>query len=97
MKQFRESVVDAIENQDYSVWKTLMESQLTEEKFNKLTERYASISERHEKIQEIRKAIQNGDTETANALKEELGFSQDFRGRHGFHKMRQGSFGLGYR
>ncbi len=76
---FHDSVKQAIENNDFETWKTLMESQLTEENFADLVEQHKQMSEEREANQELRdqmrEAMQSGDYETASQLREQLGQS----------------------
>jgi len=44
-KAFHESLMAAVESNDFDSWKILMESQLTEEKFNKLREKHMEMQE----------------------------------------------------
>ena len=79
---FHESLMEAVENNDYASWKTLMESQLTEEKFNEMREMHLGMQEKLELMQQFRRAIEDGDTETVEQLKEEL---SDLGFNRGFH------------
>lgn len=45
---FHDSLQQAIEDGDFATWKSLMESQLTEENFNLLVERHQQMSENME-------------------------------------------------
>ena len=45
MQTFHNSIQKAIENNDYENWKSLMESQLTQENFNALVERHTTMEE----------------------------------------------------
>lgn len=45
MQEFHDSIQEAIEDNDYTAWKSLMESQLTQENFNALVERHATMQE----------------------------------------------------
>lgn len=69
---FHEEVQTAIENNDFEAWKSLMESQLTEEHFNQMVEMHAQMEERMQLREQLREAMQNGDMETANQLREQL-------------------------
>ena len=76
----RQQMTQAIENNDYTTWKTLMEerldrmkAELTEENFNLLVERHNQMEERNQLREQIREALQNGDYETAVQLREQLG------------------------
>lgn len=51
MLEFQDSLQTAIEEGDYETWKSLMESQLTEENFNR-------VVEMHQKMEENREARQ---------------------------------------
>jgi len=82
----REDIKEAIENNDYEAWKTLMESELTEEKFSKIVERHAGMQEKYDQMLELKEAIKNGDTKTIEQLKEQ--FSEYGHGFRGFHKNR---------
>jgi uncharacterized membrane protein (DUF106 family) len=77
MQEFHDAIQQAIEDGDFETWKSLMESQLTEENFNALVERHNQMSEEREANEEIREQIrearESGDYETANKLQEQLG------------------------
>jgi DNA-binding FadR family transcriptional regulator len=77
MQEFNDAIQQAIEDGDFETWKSLMESQLTEENFNALIERYNQMSEDKEANEEIREqireAMQSGDYETAEQLREQMG------------------------
>jgi len=74
---FHDSLQQAIEDKDFEAWKSLMESQLTEENFNALVEREKTMSEEREANEglreQIQEAMQSGDYETAEELREQLG------------------------
>lgn len=42
---------NAIENNDYSTWKSLMTAQLTEERFQKMATRHNAMQQRHEDVE----------------------------------------------
>jgi hypothetical protein len=86
--EFRKAVRDAIEDEDYGTWKSLMESQLTQENFEMLVERHNGLSANAEVMEQMRQAIEDGDYETAQELKEQLAKS-DFggKGQKSFHFM----------
>lgn len=102
MYEKRQAVVDAIESGDFEAWKSLMEQriedlrlELTEENFNNLVERHNSMQEMREIKQQIREALESGDYETVEQLRNQLlesapegGFkgSGGLRGLGGFHK-----------
>lgn len=60
-----DAIKEAIENGDYGAWKSLMEAQLTEDNFEKMTQM-------HELKESIRSARESGDMEEAKALMEDL-------------------------
>ena len=96
IQEDRQTMRAAIENNDYSTWKTLMEErlakmqeQITEENFNKLVERHSQMSEFRTALQE---AKESGDWSEVEALKADM----DFEGS-GFKKgFKQGS-GFGFK
>jgi hypothetical protein len=45
MKDFNSQVQTAIQNNDYATWKSLMESQLTQDNFNNLVTNYQKMSQ----------------------------------------------------
>ena len=61
----RDAVRAAVEAGDYDAWKSLMSAQITEENFNKMTER-------HRLMIELREAREAGDDEAVDALMEEM-------------------------
>ena len=69
---FRTDVQNSIESQDYDAWRSLMESQLTQENFQNIVDRHMAMQERMDIKQQYFEAIQNDDTETAGQLKEQL-------------------------
>lgn len=83
MQEFREAVQQAIEDGDYAAWKALMESQLTEEHFNKLVEMHEKRAELEEKNSELMEAMkearESGDFEGMKELRQEMGF-KGFKG-----------------
>lgn len=46
MKDFYNQVQNAIKNNDFNTWKSLMESQLTQDNFNKLVSNYQKMEQR---------------------------------------------------
>ena len=87
MGQHREAVQKAIEDKDYETWKSLMESQLTQENFNIMVERHGQMSEMRELRQELRQAIEDGDTEKVEGLKDQIGEAMPFKNAEGCPKM----------
>jgi galactokinase/mevalonate kinase-like predicted kinase len=75
----RQQLTQAIENNDYNTWKTLMEqriekmkSELTEDNFKQVVDRYNQMKERSQLKQQIKQAIQNKDYDTATQLRNQL-------------------------
>lgn len=54
----RDAMKAAIENKDYAAWKSLMESQITEERFNQIVEQNAKMQEN---MAQIKAAMDSGD------------------------------------
>lgn len=59
--QDRESIDEAIQNNDFGSWKTTMESQLTQENFNSLVERHNSMSFCRDIHESLQQAIEEED------------------------------------
>ena len=57
--ELHEAIQSAIENDDYSTWRSLMEEKLSEENFDLIVERHKVMSEKFETKQETMQAIQN--------------------------------------
>jgi hypothetical protein len=82
---FREQVQEAIANNDFTMWKSLKESMLTEENFDRVAERHQLNSEMRDALQ---KARETGDYSQVEALKEQYGIEGRGFGRghsRGFH------------
>lgn len=54
MQAFHDSLQEAIENENFETWKSLMESQLTEENFNKMIEQRQKMEQRRAEMEEKR-------------------------------------------
>ena len=54
MQSFHDSLQDAIDNEDFDAWKSLMESQLTEENFNKMIEMQNYEEEQRSEMKQAR-------------------------------------------
>ena len=72
MQAHRDAVQEAIESEDFSEWKSLRESQLTEDRFSKIVERHSQMSEMREVQDELKEAWENDDFETVKELKEQM-------------------------
>jgi hypothetical protein len=81
-QQYMEQVQVAIEAGDYNAWKSAMEQVQRPQMTDVITE------ENFDTFVAIHNAMQNGDYETANQLREQLGIDMDFgmknQFRHGF-------------
>ena len=76
----RQQITQAIENNDYNTWKTLMDqriekmkSDLTEDNFKQVVEKYNQMKEKSQLKQQIKQAIQNKDYDTVAQLRNQLG------------------------
>lgn len=54
LQVFHDSLMEAIENEDFESWKSLMESQLTEEKFQEIIENQKLMEEKRAESEEER-------------------------------------------
>lgn len=85
---FHDSLQQAIQDKDFEAWRTLMQSQLTETNFNSLVERHQNMEfnqgENQQLRQQVQEAMQAGDYETAQQLREQMG-----KNTMGFEKGRQ--------
>jgi len=68
----RESIITAIENNDYSTWKSLMEAQLTQDRFDKIVEKHDKRSEVRDLMNELREAREADDQDRVDELRAEL-------------------------
>lgn len=78
LQEQKDAVREAIENQDYDTWASLMQERIvkmqesiTEENFNIIVEMHEERTELHE---EIKAAKESGDREAVKELREEMGF-----------------------
>jgi len=89
-ESFRLEVQTAVENGEFEAWKSLMESQLTEERFLQMQEQQSQMSEMKNLHEQLRTALQDGDDDLANELKSQIqelmpeGFGQGMK--MGFEK-----------
>lgn len=84
-QEFQNSLRTVIENEDFDSWKYLMESQLTEENFNRIIEMHQQEERRAEMEEKREEFCEENDCPTF----EEGEFSKDFEG-HPEHKMKMG-------
>ncbi len=94
MQAFHEEVQTAIQNEDYNAWRTLMESQLTQENFEALAENHVQMQEAQEIREQMREARYDGDTETFEELRTQLQEMNSFG--MGNHKMMGSGPGKGF-
>lgn len=94
-KAFKESLRETLENSDYTAWRTLMESQLTEDRFEKMVEHYEQRSEVRDLRDELKEAREAGDEDRVEELREELREhrSELKNQRKGFFRKVRGFFG----
>ena len=100
---FRVELQTALENGNFETWQALMQSQITEENFVQLQERYDEMTHLQDLREQLRIAIEDGDDETADELRIQIqelmpempnageSFSH-FRGKSGMG-MNPGNFG----
>jgi hypothetical protein len=67
-----QTVREAVENGDYQAWRSAIESQLTEENFQKLKDAYGKHQEREEALEQFYEAMESGDYNTASELLPEI-------------------------
>lgn len=69
---FQDSIKTAIENSDFEEWKSLIESQLTQEHFNQIVEKHSKMSEQRQLYEQMQEAWENEDYETMKNLREQM-------------------------
>jgi hypothetical protein len=72
MQTQMQSIQTAIDNNDFATWKSLMESQLTQDNFNKLVDANQKMSQEKTLQSELKQAVAEGDTTKAQQLKAQL-------------------------
>ncbi len=72
MLAYQESIQESVENNDFVLWKSLMESKLTQDNFDKMVERQGEMSEMRELKEQMTEAWENEDYETLEELSEDL-------------------------
>jgi len=94
MQTFRKLIQSSIEGNNFAEWKSLMESQLTQEKFDKIVERHSERSEMRNIHEQMQEAWDGEDYETVKELREQMPEKPEFKnnGRNSdqgfFHKFR---------
>ena len=74
MQAKHDAMQEAIENQDYASWEGLMQERLAEMEDQITPENFQKIIEHHEAMSQIKDAIEAGNYELAQELREDLGF-----------------------
>lgn len=72
MQAQMQAIQTAIDNNDFATWKSLMESQLTQDNFNKLVDANQKMSLEKTLQSELKQAVADGDTVKAQQLKAQL-------------------------
>ena len=83
----QQAIQEAVQNNDYEAWASLMQARITQENFNKLAEKQKEIAENHaetsehrfqmiEKMQAIETAIKNSDYDAWYAAISDSGLSR---------------------
>jgi hypothetical protein len=72
MQTQMQAIQTAIDNKDFATWKSLMESQLTEDNFNKLVDANQKMTEVKTLQTELKQAVSDGDTAKAQELKAQI-------------------------
>jgi hypothetical protein len=72
MQAFQEDIQTAIDNNDYAEWKSLMESQLSEDNFNLIVEQNSKMTEMKDLRDQLKTAIENKDTAKADELRTQM-------------------------
>jgi len=72
MQTQMQAIQTAIDNKDFATWKSLMESQLTQDNFNKLVDANQKMSQEKTLQNELKQAVSDGDTAKVQELKAQL-------------------------
>jgi hypothetical protein len=72
MQTQMKSIQTAIDNNDFATWKSLMESQLTQDNFNKLVDANKKMTQEKTLQGELKQAVADGDTAKAQQLKAQI-------------------------
>lgn len=87
MQAYHESIREAIQNNDYESWRSLMESKLTQEEFDLRVEHHNQMMEMRDLREQLREAYEVGDDSLVEKLQEEL---SEFEPMAGFGMGRHG-------
>jgi hypothetical protein len=85
----RLAIKQAIENNDFDVWKNVIMGTLTQENFDKLVERQKAMTQRKELQDAVRQAIEKGDYEAYKTAVENLIGSYKVMSEDDFNNMVQ--------
>jgi hypothetical protein len=77
-----QNVRDAVENGNYTAWRSAIESQLTEDNFQRLVEAYGKHQKQQQTMEQFYEAMEAGDYNTASALLPEIPYMGGMHG-HG--------------
>jgi len=88
MQQFQDSIQTTIEKNNFEEWKSLMESQLTQEYFDQLVERHSEMSEQIKLQEQVQNAWENEDYETLKELRSRI--NEEFHDKGQFKANCQG-------
>ncbi len=76
-EEVRDAIWEALENDDYDAWKSTIEAQLTEERFDSMVERHELLSYLRDASHETKVAIKQGDYDAYVEALQDLGVSED--------------------
>ncbi len=80
----KEDIVNAIEANDFEVWKEAVSDQLTEENFNMLVERHEQMSGMREQREDMKLAIEAGDYDAFKVAAENWPMSSNIQDESDF-------------
>ncbi len=100
IQEFIESIQQAIEDKNFEEWKNLIQSQLTQGRFNEIVEMHNQNQEKQQLREQMFKAWENKDYETMKQLREQLqreNMPSKFRNNNGeFHNQQNIKGGKGF-
>lgn len=68
----KDALMTAVENKDFETWKTLMQNQITEDKFNEIVDMHAQMDQVRDLRDQMREARDAGDDATFESLKAQI-------------------------
>jgi len=93
-KTFMDSIQKAVADNDFSTWKSLMESQLTQDNFNKMVDNHKKMTQAKDLRDQLKIAQEAGDTTKVADLKTQLSALMPAQGNRA-RKMSEESRGKG--